>query len=230
LVNKDEEEEKVSGRNKITRRRFLALLGGAVGAAALGCCGLTALSTRQPPVEVTRSNCEGDGVEKILVAYASKAGSTGEVAKAIGQALCDGSVAVDVEPVREVGDLSGYGAVVVGSAVRMGRRLPEATKFIEAHRAILDQVPTAYFLCCGTLQDDTEENRREAASWLAPVRQIVTPVSEGLFAGKIDFDKLSFLDRTIAKMVGSTEGDWRDWDAIHAWADGLLTMGFKASA
>jgi menaquinone-dependent protoporphyrinogen oxidase len=46
----------------------------------------------------------------------------------------------------------------------------------------------------------------------------------------MDFSKLSFLDRTMAKMKGSTEGDWRDWDAIRAWADNLLTQGFTTSA
>lgn len=227
-MDNGEKEKQMSGQNRITRRRFIGLLGGAVGAAALGCCGLTVFSTRRPKVELKRSSCRNGG--KILVAYASKAGSTGEVAVAIGQALCEAGAAVDVKPVKEVNDLSGYGAVVVGSAVRMGQWLAEATKFVQTQQAVLSQVPTAYFLCCGSLQDDTEENRSQASSWLGPVRKIVKPVSEGLFAGKIDYGKLSLLDRSIAQMVGSTEGDWRDWDAIHAWAGGLLTMGFTTSA
>ena len=220
----------MSGQNKITRRRFLGLLGGAVGAAALGCCGATVLGTRQPGIELQRSSCGGEAMSKVLVAYATKAGSTGEVAEAIGQALCDGGAAVDVKPVKEVDDLDGYKAVVVGSAIRMTRVLPEMASFVESHQATLSQMPTAYFLCCGRLQDDTQENRREVSSWLSPVREIVRPVGEGLFAGKVDFDKLSFLDRTMAKMMGSSEGDWRDWDAIRAWAGDLLTQGFTTSA
>jgi menaquinone-dependent protoporphyrinogen oxidase len=209
----------MSGQNRITRRRFLGLLGGAVGAMALGCCGLTVLGTRSPKVEPKRSSCGAGG--KILVAYASKAGSTGEVAEAVGQALCAGGVAVDVKPAREVADLDGYGAVVVGSAVRMGQWLPEATEFVKTHQAALSRVPAAYFLCCGTLREDTEDIRREAASWLDPVRKMVEPVSEGLFAGKIDYSKLSFLDRSILQMLGAAEGDWRDWEAVRAWAADL---------
>jgi menaquinone-dependent protoporphyrinogen oxidase len=209
----------MSGRGKITRRRFLGLLGGAVGATALGCCGLTVLGTQHPKVALEQSSC-GDG-ERMLVVYASKAGSTGEVAEAIGRALCAGGAAVDVKPIKEAVDPSGYAAAVVGSAIRMGRWLPEAIGFVETHRAALSQVPTAYFLCCGTLEEDTEENRGEASSWLDPVREIVVPVSEGLFAGKIDYSKLSFLDRSVLQMLGTAEGDWRDWDAIRAWAGEL---------
>lgn len=168
-------------------------------------------------------------MNKVLVAYATKAGSTGEVAEAIGQVLCEGGAAVDVKLVKEMSDVSGYSGVVVGSAIRMGRWLPEAVKFVEAHIAALATMPVAYFQVSGFLKKDTPENRQEAATYLGAVRMLVEPVSEGLFAGKMDYSKLSFFDRTIAKMVGSVEGDWRDWDAIRAWASDLLTVGFTTS-
>jgi len=169
-------------------------------------------------------------MDKVLVAYATKAGSTGEVAEVIGQVLCEGGAAVDVKPIREVIDVNGYSRVVVGSAVRMGSWLPEAVKFVEAHTAALETKPVAYFQVSSFLKEDTPEKRQEAATYLGAVRALVEPASVGLFAGKIDYSKLSFFDRTIAKMVGSEEGDWRDWDAIRAWASDLLTMGFAISA
>ncbi len=205
----------------ITRRRFIGLLGGAAGMGVLTCCGLGALATARPHVEYPESTCGGDTVGRILIAYASRAGSTGEVAEAIGQVLCAGGVSVDVRLAKEVSDLGGYSAVVVGSAIRMGRWLPEAVRFVEQHQDALKTMPVAYFQVSGFLKEDTPERRQEAATYLAPVRALVTPVSEGLFAGKMDYSKLSFFDRTIARMVGSVEGDWRDWDAIRAWAEGL---------
>jgi menaquinone-dependent protoporphyrinogen oxidase len=205
----------------IARRRFIGLLGGAVGAGALTCCGLGALGTVQPHVEYRESTCGGETMGKILVAYASKAGSTGEVAEAIGQMLCEGGASVDVRLAKEVSDLSPYRAVVMGSAIRIGRWLPEAVKFVEQHQAVLATMPVAYFQVSGSLKEDTPEKRQEAATYLGPVRALVAPASVGLFAGKMDYSKLSFLDRTIAKMVGSVEGDWRDWEAIRAWADSL---------
>jgi menaquinone-dependent protoporphyrinogen oxidase len=213
----------MTDKSRITRRRFLGLLGGAVSATVLGCCGMTVLGTRAPEVELKQLTCGGEGEmsQEILVAYATKAGSTGEVADAIGRALCDGGAAVDVKPVKEVDDIGGYRAVVVGSAIRIGRWLPEAVRFVEANAATLATMPVAFFQLSGFLQDDTPEKRQEAATYLAPVRALVEPMSEGLFAGKIEYSTLSFFDRTIAKLVGSAEGDWRDWEAIHAWATGL---------
>ena len=214
----------MTDKSRITRRRFLGLLGGAAGATTLGCCGLTVLGMRTPEAELKRLTCGGESEmsQKILVAYATKAGSTGEVAEAIGLALCcDGGAAVDVKPIKEVDNIGGYRAMVVGSAIRMGRWLPEAVRFVEANAGTLATMPVAYFQMSGFLQDDTPEKRQEAAAYLAPVRALVEPVSEGLFAGKIEYSTLSFFDRTIAKLVGSAEGDWRDWDAIRGWAGGL---------
>jgi menaquinone-dependent protoporphyrinogen oxidase len=63
--------------------------------------------------------------------------------------------------------------------------------------------------------------RRTVSAFLDPVRKIHEPASIGLFAGKMDFNKLSWVDRSIAKMVKSPEGDFRNWGAIHAWANEL---------
>ena len=213
----------MTGDTKITRRRFLTLAGGTVGAAALACCGLTGLATRQPDVEFVESSCvEGNDVEnKILISYASQCGSTGEVAQAIGQALCATGAAVDVRRVQDVTDVSAYRAVIVGSAVYMRRLMPEAVTFVEANHAALSRVPVAYFVVCGTLKEDTAETRRQAAAFLDPLRQAVPPVSEGLFGGVMDYAKVSFLQQLIMRVMGGVEGDFRDWDAIGAWAAGL---------
>ena len=162
--------------------------------------------------------------EKILVAYASRCGSTGEVGEAIGEVLCNGGATTDVRLAKDVTDVSPYRAVVVGSAIRMGRWLPEAVKFVETHRGALSQVPVAYFAVCMTLKDDTEENRREVAAYLDPVREIVQPVDVGLFAGAMNYSKLSIPFRLIIKAMKVPEGDFRDWDGIRAWATNLRPM------
>jgi len=207
-------------QTRITRRRFLMLAGGAVGASALCCGGLATLGLRQPAIEYIESDCgkEENVGNKILVAYASRAGSTGEVAEAIGKVLCDGGAAVDVRLAKEVTDLSPYRAVVVGSGIRVGKWLPEAVEFVEGHREALSRMPVAYFAVCLTLREDTEENRREVAAYLDPVREVVQPVDVGLFAGVMDYSKLPFTFRLMMKAMKSPEGDFRDWEAIRAWA------------
>ena len=173
--------------DKISRRRFLALAGGAAGAMLLGCGGAVVVGTRQLPVDLVRTNC-GEDVDKVLVAYATRCGSTGAVAEAIGEALCAAGVPADVRPVKEVSDVSGYRAAVVGSAIRIGKWLPEATKWVKTHQVALRGKPLAYFGVCMALAEDTEETRREAESFLQPVRDLVQPVEEAMFAGVVDYE------------------------------------------
>ena len=160
-------------------------------------------------------------MKKILVAYATRAGSTFEVATRVAEVLRDAGAIVDVKPVTAVHELKGYDAVVVGSAIRMGRWLPEAVAFVQAHRQSLSHIPTAYFLVSGFLRDDTPEMRSKALAYLDPVRKLLEPISIGLFAGKMDYCKMDGLDRSIAEGVSSSEGDWRNWEAIGGWAQGL---------
>ena len=123
---------------------------------------------------------------KILIAYASRAGSTAEVAQAIGRTLIEQGAEVDVIPVEKVTDLTLYRAVVVGSAIRAAHWLPEAMGFIQSHRAELVRKPFAMFTVCITLaMSNLEQYRSAVREWTAPVRALVKPFSEGLFAGML---------------------------------------------
>jgi menaquinone-dependent protoporphyrinogen oxidase len=161
---------------------------------------------------------------KILVAYASRLGATAGVAEAIGKTLAEGGTPVDVLPMHAVKDLAPYRAVVAGSAIRGGQWLPEAMQFMRSHQAALSQRPFAAFLVCMTLAMPKGDYREHVATWLEPVRLLVKPVSEGLFAGMLDISKVpSIGDRlkfrlSVAMGVWS-EGDHRDWDAIRLWAE-----------
>ncbi len=166
---------------------------------------------------------------KILVTYASRLGSTAGVAEAIGKTLAESGAPVDVLPMQNVQDLAPYRAVVAGSAIREGKWLPEAMQFVQTHRAALAQKPFAAFLVCMTLAMTRGDNRQFVSTWLEPVRALVRPVSEGLFAGALDTRKIaSFGDRlkfriSVAMGVWS-EGDHRDWNVIRAWADDIRPL------
>jgi menaquinone-dependent protoporphyrinogen oxidase len=165
----------------------------------------------------------------ILVAYASKAASTAGVAEAIGAALMEAGARVDVRPAKTVTDLRAYDAVVAGSAIRGAQWLPEAMQFMETHRAALAGRPFAAFLVCITLaMPGAAKYRDGVATWLAPVRAYARPVSEGLFAGALDFGKLPLVPdglrmRLLSATTRTPEGDYRDWNAIRTWASGLVT-------
>ncbi len=170
--------------------------------------------------------------QKILVTYASRAGSTAGVAEAIGKTLRENGAQVDVIPMQEVtehGFLSG----------RCGwQRHPKPAVVARSgpiranHQSILNQKPFAMFAVCMTLaMKNGESYRPQIAEWLAPVRRLVRPMSEGIFAGALDISKIpSFSDRLkfrLSVLFGVwSEGDHRDWDAIRDWADSLPTKLF----
>ncbi|MCX6082212.1 MAG: flavodoxin domain-containing protein [Chloroflexi bacterium] len=164
---------------------------------------------------------------KILVTYATCTGSTVGVAEAIGKALSETGALVDVLPMREVKDLSTYRSVVAGSAIQDKKWLPEALQFVQAHRTELASKPFAAFLVCMTLAMRNGESYRPfVADFMAPVRALVKPVSEGLFAGALDISKVPTLrDRLMFRLSVLfgvwSQGDHRDWSAIRAWAESL---------
>jgi menaquinone-dependent protoporphyrinogen oxidase len=149
------------------------------------------------------------------------------VAEAIAQTLREHGAQVDVIPMQEVTDLTAYQAIVAGSTIQNRGWLPEAVQFVRTHRSFLNQKPFAIFALCMTLaMKNGESFRPQISDWLAPVRSLVRPVSEGIFAGALDIGKIpSFGDRLkfrLSVLFGVwSEGDHRDWDAIHAWAEDL---------
>ena len=85
---------------------------------------------------------------KILIAYATRCGSTAEVADAIGDVLREAGAEVDVRSVEAVGDVSAYQAAVLGTAVRVGACLPSVAHFVQTHRDALIKMPVALFCVC----------------------------------------------------------------------------------
>lgn len=163
-------------------------------------------------------------MKRILVTYATRAGSTAEVAACVAEELSAVGATVETIPIKAVTGVNPYDAVIIGSASRMGHWLPAAVGFVKAHRERMSQIPTAYFLVSGFLREDTPEMRKTVLAYLDPVRDALEPASIGLFAGKMDYHGLSWLDRTIARALGSNEGDWRDSEAIRTWAHQLPEM------
>ena len=159
---------------------------------------------------------------RILVTYATRSGSTAEVAAAIGGVLDARGFSVDVRPIMDAPTLDDYAAVVIGSAVRTGSWLPEAVAFVEANRLVLNRVPVALFTVHvhNTGDDPASIARRRA--YLYEVRPLINIVGEVFFSGKIDRTKLSTLERLMVRAVKAPIGDFREWDKIRGWAETVL--------
>lgn len=216
----------MSGDNQkqpgMDRRRFLAAscgaaLGFLLGRGMAGASGGREELGFAPPARPQ----ERGGSKAVLIAYASRCGSTGGVAQAMGEALGGLGASVDLRLVENVKELGSYQAVIVGSAIRAGRWLPEATAFVKSNQEALGSLPLAFFVVCMTMREDTHENRAKVLAYLDPLRKGapgLTPAAVGLFPGAVDYGKLSFMHRSILEAKGVPEGDYRDLPAVRAWA------------
>ncbi|HEX2993147.1 MAG TPA: flavodoxin domain-containing protein [Anaerolineales bacterium] len=168
--------------------------------------------------------------QNTLVTYASHAGSTAEIAEVISKTLSRDGVHVELLPLQDVKSLSRYSAVVIGSPIRNSKWSPEALKFIRDHQAELSHKRVATFTVCITLAMSGGERYRDAVrQWIAPVHAWVRPVSEGFFAGRLDFKKLPLTFETLKLRLVVAFGvfpkdDRRDWKAVRAWADSIYPL------
>lgn len=157
---------------------------------------------------------------KVLVAYGTKYGSTAEIAARIGAVLQSAGLAVDVQPASEVGSLEPYGAVVLGSAVYAGQWRNDAAEFLTENEAALAKCPVWFFSSGPTGEGDPVELM---SGWrfpegLQPVADRVAPRSTAFFGGVIDPKKMNMAERLIVKSLKAPTGDFRDWEAVEAWA------------
>jgi menaquinone-dependent protoporphyrinogen oxidase len=155
---------------------------------------------------------------RILVAYATRNGSTAEIAQAIGKELITAGLTADVAEIKDVSTLAGYTAVIIGGPLYMGSVDGTVSKFIGNNREQLLKLPVAAF-AVGLAPKNPDPGAADAAmTALKKSFAPITPVSSVLFAGKLDPAKLSFIQRKMTELVKSPIGDFRDWNAIASWA------------
>jgi menaquinone-dependent protoporphyrinogen oxidase len=152
----------------------------------------------------------------VLVAYASKHGSTREVAERIAAVLRAGGASVDLMPAAAVGHLHGFDAVVLGGALYNGRLHKDARRFLAGHQDALAVRPLAVFaLGPRTLEPaDVASSQAQLDRALAAVPRL-TPAATAIFGGVLDPTTRRF---PFNRMPAS---DARDWAAIEDWAAGL---------
>jgi menaquinone-dependent protoporphyrinogen oxidase len=159
----------------------------------------------------------------ILLGYATRYGSTREVAAAIAAALRESGIEVDLQPLSAVRTLERYGAVVLGAPLYMFRWHKDAKRFLSRHREALTGLPAAVF-ALGPFEDvpkQWEDVRANLDKELAGFPWFA-PVAVEIFGGVFDPAKLTFPYNLVPGLKKMPVSDIRDWDAIRAWANGLV--------
>ena len=158
----------------------------------------------------------------ILAGYATRYGSTQEVAEAVAATLRECGLDVDIQPLRKVSTLEGYSAVVLGAPLFMFRWHKDALRFLSRHRKALVERPVAAFALGPTHapydEKEWQDSRAQLDKELAKFPWF-KPTALEMFGGKYDPAYLRF----PLKMFAGKEpaSDLRDWMAIRAWAEGL---------
>lgn len=163
---------------------------------------------------------------QVLVVYATKYGATAEIAEKIGQVLRQAGLRADVLPAGRVRDLTPYRAVVLGSAVYIGKWLEEAEKFLQANEKALVERQVWLFSSGPTGKGDPVQLVR---GWrfpvaLQPIADRIQPRDIAVFHGSANVKKLNFIEKRMLSIVKAPLGDFREWEAITSWATAIADV------
>jgi len=176
------------------------------------------------------------------------AGSTAEVAQAVGEQIAKGGSQVEVKPISEVNDLEGYDGVVIGGPMIMGWHRA-ALKFLKKNRGTFQHIPLAIFVTAMSLTQTGEtqlegvpvyvdENLPKApekegnlnfreryarlSNYLQPILRAISPAkptSMAIFGGRMEYGRLKWWAVLFAMLIiRAPAGERRNWAAIRAWA------------
>lgn len=190
-------------------------------------------------------------MNKILVTYATNAGSTTKVAEAVAAELAK-RAQVETLPLDKVTTLEGYSAVVLGAPMILGWQR-SALAFLRRNRAALSRVPLAIFVTCMNLTQTSEtslegvplfvdeklpfapknpgrlslkERYSTLRNYLRPIfkaAKTVKPASIAFFGGSLQYFNLKWWAVIFALLIIQAQpGDRRNWQAIETWAGGLF--------
>jgi len=192
-------------------------------------------------------------MKSVLVTYATMAGSTAEVAQAVGEQIAKGGSQVEVKPISEVNDLDGYDGVVIGGPMIMGWHRA-ALKFLKKNRGTFQHIPLAIFVTAMSLTQTGETNLEgvpvyvdenlpkapekegnlnfreryaRLSNYLQPILRAISPAkptSMAIFGGRMEYGRLKWWAVLFAMLIiRAPAGERRNWAAIRAWAAELPT-------
>lgn len=153
---------------------------------------------------------------QILVTASSKHGATAEIADAIARRLSERGHRCTSVPPDEVTNLNGFDAAVIGSAVYAGHWMHPALALADRLGGALAGMPVWLF-SSGPVGDPPEPD--EDPVDVSDLIAALDAKGHRLFAGRLERSRLSFAERALVGALRAPEGDFRDWEAIRAWAD-----------
>lgn len=162
-------------------------------------------------------------MDKVLIAWFTKTGTTKLAAEEIGRILEESGHSVELRDLAEVSDLSDYSAVVLGAPINGMAWRPEALAFVKANESSLRSKPVAYFLVSYLLFQGGEFWKKKIRASLDEVSAVVKPVKTGMFGGRLPA-ALPGLARFFFGVRKDSPLDIADPEAVRAWARELASI------
>ncbi len=160
----------------------------------------------------------------VLITYASKYGSTHEIAQVVAEEFFLKGFNVEIKNISNVKQISRFNAVIIGAAIHYGQWMKEAKIFIQRFAKDLSKKQTAYFFTCLTLAKNRQKDITQAMKYsnrIICTSELVKPLSVGAFAGELDYSPMGFTEKIAAKAIFSIlriqSGDYRKWNNIYQW-------------
>ena len=167
-----------------------------------------------------------------MVGYSTWSGTTHEVATFIAESLQAQGFETNTLNLKIKNiPVADYDAFILGTSIHAGKPVNSFVNFLRMNHELIRMKPTAFFIVCANMYQDTPENREETLQWIHDAIKDIPEISLldiGLFGGAVltsgeDYDKLLFLIKPIIKGMKKSvveklgHEDFRDWDKIKKW-------------
>ncbi|MHA1941153.1 MAG: flavodoxin domain-containing protein [Candidatus Hodarchaeales archaeon] len=176
----------------------------------------------------------------VLVGYASRFGSTAEIAHEITDVLSQMGLTVELVDLKQKSntiDINSYNGIIIGSGIKMGRWTKDALKFLKYCGKKIHNTPLAVFVSSGKASNP-ETYRQSKKKYLLNIleKYHLDPSSPKIlieaFGGVFDFSsssRYSSLEKKILQRIAISNSsgfvvrdgklnDFRNWQAIREWA------------
>lgn len=180
-------------------------------------------------------------MSKTLLLYFSGYGHTRKIAERIRARLVENGEEVQAAALDDATvDPSAFDRIIIGASIRNGKHKPPVHDFIRRHQALLEQRPSGFF-SVNLVARKPGKNTPETNPY---VRAFVEkcpwkPDLIGVFAGNLDYQRYSFMDRNIIRFImwmtkgptdPQTNTEFTDWDAVDRFADTIAGLEKPAMA
>ena len=172
----------------------------------------------------------------ILILYSTTDGHTREICLRLQKVIENSGNQVTLIDINNAAaiELDSFDKIVIGASIRYGKHSPAVYEFIKANAPVLDARPNAFFTV-NVVARKAGKNTPDTNPYLKKfLRQIAwKPKILAVFAGKIEYKRYGFLDRTMIRFImwmtkGPTDPDtnieFTDWDKVEEFGRTVSSM------